>query len=119
MLFKKIKIIFIILLVYQTPIHSKSISLDNFNSKNLSKYFSGIVAFENKENSVALDFFDSSKILMNKHDPYLKIYVSTLVLENKVSKAVNVIQNNKNNKNADFFDAHLLLILDSLKKKRL
>ena len=117
MFLKKIKIIVLILLVYQTPIHSKSTSLGNLNSKNISKYFSGIVAFENKENSIALDFFDSSKILMSKHDPYLKRYVSTLVLENKVSKAINVIQNNKNNKNTNFFDAHLLLILDSLKKK--
>ena len=65
--------------------YSKSNSFDEFNSKNLSKYFSGIVAFENKNNSKALDFFNSSKILINKHDPYLKRYVYSLVLENKVS----------------------------------
>ena len=117
MFIKKIKLILIVILLYQTPIYSKSTSLIKFNSKDISKYFSGIVAFENKENSIALDFFDSSKILLGKHDPYLKKYVSTLVLENKVSKAINIIQNNKDNENTNFFDAYLLLILDSLKKK--
>ena len=113
---KKIKLILIIILAYQTPLYSKSNSFKDFNSKNLSKYFSGIVAFENKDNSTALDFFNSSKILINKHDPYLKRYIYSLVLENKVSQAINVIKNNKDKKNTNFFDAHLLLILDSLKK---
>ena len=66
--------------------------MNNFNSKDLSKYFSGIVAFENKNNSDALNFFNSSKILINKHDPYLKRYVYSLVLENKVSQAINIIK---------------------------
>ena len=116
MLIKKIKFIIIILLLYQSPLYSKSNSFDNFNSKNLSKYFSGIVAFENKDNSEALSFFDSSKILINKHDPYLKRYISSLVLENKVSQAINIIKQNIGKKNTNFFDAYLLLILDSLKK---
>ena len=116
MFLKKIKFTLIIFLLYQTAVSSKSISFDDVDPKNLSKYFSGIVAFENKDNSIALDFFNSSKILLNKHDPYLKRYIYSLVLENKVSQAINVIKNNKNKTNTNFFDAHLLLILDSLKK---
>tara|TARA_S200000501_G_C20852938_1_gene756485 strand:- start:115 stop:1800 length:1686 start_codon:yes stop_codon:yes gene_type:complete len=116
MLVKKIKFILIILLFYQNPLYSKSNSLNNFTSKNLSKYFSGIVAFENNDNSAALDFFNSSKILLNRHDPYLKRYINSLVLENKVSQAINLIKNNKGKKNVNFFEANLLLILDSLKK---
>ena len=116
MSFKKIKYILVILLFYQTPLYSKSNNFENFNSKNVSRYFSGIVAFENKDNSVALDFFNSSKILLNRHDPYLKRYVYSLVLENKVSQAINIIKNYKDESNSDFFDAYLLLILDSLKK---
>ena len=81
--------------MYQNTLYSKSTSFNDFDSKNLSKYFSGIVAFENKNNSVALDFFNSSKILINKHDPYLKRYIYSLVLENKVSQAINVIKNNR------------------------
>ena len=85
MLLKKIKFILIIFLLYQTPLYSKSTSFNDINSKNLSKYFSGIVAFENKDNSLALEFFNSSKILIDNHDPYLKRYIYSLVLENKVS----------------------------------
>ena len=113
MFLKKIKFIFIIFLLYQTPLYSQS---KNFNPKTLSKYFSGIVALQNKDNSIALEFLNSSKILLNKHDTYLKRYVYSLVLENKISQAINVIKNSKNNKNINFFDAHLLLILNSIKK---
>ena len=88
MSFKNIKFILIVFLFYQSQVYSKSTSYNQFNSKNLSNYFSGIVAFENKDNSNALDFFQSSKILMSKHDPYLKRYVSSLVLENKILQAI-------------------------------
>ncbi len=116
MLFKKIKLILIIILAYQTPLYSKSNSFEDFNSKNFSKYFSGIVAFGNKDNSTALEFFDSSKILINKHDPYLKRYINSLILDNKVSKAIVVVKNNKDKNNTNFFEAYLLMILDSLIK---
>ena len=116
MLQKKIIFILISLLLYQTPLQSKSNSFNKINSKNLSKYFSGIVAYNNKNNLEALKFFNSSKILINKHDPYLKRYINSLVLDNKVSHAINVIKNNKYKNNSNFFEAYLLLILDSLKK---
>ena len=119
MLFKKIKFVLILLLFYQTPLYSKSNSFEDFDSKNLSKYFSGIVAFENKDNSAALDFFNSTKILIDTHDPYLKRYVFSLVLENKVSQAINIIKQNKDKNNTSFFDAYLLLLIDSLKKDNL
>jgi len=116
MYLKKIKFILIICLLYQTPLYSKSTSFNDINSKNISKYFSGIVAFENNTNTRALEFFNSSKILINRHDPYLKRYIYSLVLENKVSQAINVTKNNKDLSNTNFFDAYLLLIVDSLKK---
>ena len=119
MFFKKIKFILVLLLFYQTALYSKSTSLNKINSKNLSNYFSGIVAFENEDNSQALDFFSSSKILMNNHEPYLQKYVYSLVLDNKVSQAINIIKRNLNKKNSNFFDAHLLLIVDSLKRNDL
>ena len=97
MFIKKIKFLFILTLLYQSPIHSKSTSFDNFDTENFSKYFSGIVAFENKNNSQALDFFNSSKVLLNKHEPYLQKYISTLVLENKILQAIRVVKQKKNN----------------------
>ena len=116
MLNKKTIILLFSLLLYQSPLLSKSNSFDEFNSKNLSKYFSGIVAFENKKNSEALDFFESSKILINQHDRYLERFVMSLVFEGKVAKAINVIKSNQKKKNSDFFEAYILLALDSLKK---
>ncbi len=116
MFFNILKFTILIGLFYQTALYSKSNSFDDLNSKNLSKYFSGIVAFENKDNTEALDFFNSTKILITKHDPYLERFVNSLVLENKILQAINVIKNNKEKSNASFFEAHLLLILDSLKK---
>ncbi len=116
MLKKLLKLLFIFGLLYQTPIYSKSTSFDEFNSRDLSNYFSGIIAYENQDNSKALKFFNLSKVLLNKHDSYLKRYVNSLVLDNKVPQAINVIKNNGNKDNADFYDAYLILIIDSLKK---
>ena len=98
----------ILLILYQTPLYSKNTSLNNFKPKDLSNYFSGIVAYENKDNSKALKFFNSSKILLNKHDFFLKRYIAALVLEKKVPQAINVVKSNKGNKNTNFFDAYLI-----------
>ena len=40
----------------------------------------------------------------------------SLVSENKIPQAINIIKNNKDKNNSKFFDAYLLLIIDSLKK---
>ncbi len=119
-MFNKIfKLSLILLSLYQSPSQSKSTSFEKFNSQNLSNYFSGIVALENKDNSQALKFFRLSKNILNKHDPYLKRYITSLVLEKKVSQAINVIHRNRNKQNTNFFDAELLIILDSLKKNNI
>ncbi len=119
-MFNKIfKYFLISLIFYQTPLYSKSISFDNFNSKDLSNYFSGIVAFENRDNSEALKFFNSSKDLLETHNPYLKRFVTSLVLEKKVTQAIDIIYKNKDKKNINFFDAYLLLIIKDLKNNNL
>ena len=116
MILKNFKIILILVLFYQSPSNSKSPTFGDFEYKIFSRYFSGIVALENKNNSRALNFFNSSKKLVYQHDPYLKKYVYSLVLEDKVFQAINVIKNNHGQINSQFFDAFLLLIVDSLKK---
>ena len=113
---KLIKILVAFVIFYQTPVYSKSASFNDFNSRDLTNYFSGIIAYENKDNTDALKFFNASKVLINKHDIYLKRYVYSLVLENKVAQAINVIKNRNNNDNTDFFNAFILLVVDSLKK---
>ncbi len=113
---KKFITILISILLYQNPLLPKSNSFNEFNSRHLSKYFSGIVAFENKDNSEALGYFNSSKMLISQHDPYLEKFVMSLVLEDKVVQAINLIKLNINKNNSNFFEAYILLVLDSLKK---
>ena len=108
---------FLILLFYQSPLYSKSKSLNDFNSSYLTNYFSGIVARNNKNNFEALKFFETSKFLIKRHDNYLERYVYSLVLEGKVQQATNEIKKNLTEKNSNFFEANLILALDSLKKK--
>ena len=116
MFVKKIKLVLIFILLYQNPLHSKSTSFNDFNSKTLSKYFSGIIAFENKDSSKSLDFFRTSKVLLNNHEPYLKRYVYSLVLENRINEAISVIKQKGNKNKPKFFESYLLLAIDSLKR---
>ena len=101
----------------QTSLYSKSKTLNDFNSHNLSNYLSGIVAHDNNDNSQALKFFKSSKHLIKQHDSYLEKYTYTLVLEGRIQQAISEIKQNLGEDNSNFFDAHLLLAIDSLKKK--
>ena len=113
MFIKYIKLILILVFFQQNPLYSKSKELKDFNSN----YFSGIVAYKNKNNSDALEFFKSSRILLNKHDPYLKKYIHSLVSEGKVKQAINEVKQNSKKNNSRFFEARLILAIDSLKKK--
>ena len=117
MLIKFLKFILIIIL-YQAPLYSKNKTLNDFNSQHLSNYFSGIVAYENNNNSQALKFFKSSKYLIKKHNTYLENYIYALVLEGKIKEATNEIKLNLNENNSNFFEAHLMLALDNLKNKK-
>ena len=117
MLIKLFKIV-LILLFYQTSLYSKSNTLREFNSSDLSNYFSGIIAHDNKNNSDALKFFKLSKSLIKQHDAYLERYIYSLVLEGKIQQAANEVKQNLSENNSNFFEAHLILALDSLKRKR-
>ena len=117
MILNFIKSLLVIILFYQTPVYSKIYNNNDFNSKNLSSYFSALLLSNNKKNSKALEYFNLSKSLINEHDPYLKNYVNSLVIEGKISKAIKELKINLNKKNSNFFEAYLLLMLDSMKKK--
>ena len=116
MFFKILKLALIITISYQTPLFSKSATFNEFNSRDLSNYFSGIIAYENKDNTNALKYFNLTRVLINKHDNYLKRYVNSLVLENKVPQAINALNNNSEKSNSNFYEAHIILVIDSLKK---
>ena len=118
MQFKLFKIIFILsLILYHSVSISKAAISNNFNQKYLSNYFSGLVSYDNQDNDLALKFFESSKALIKKHPSYLKQYVFSLVLDGQIAKATKQINFWKNNINSNFFEAKLLLVIDSISKK--
>ena len=113
--FKIIALIFIFF--YQAPLYSKTIDKSAFNSKNLSNYFSALVAYDNNKNRKALKFFQSSKSLIKKHEPFLKNYIFSLVSEGKVFQATNELKFHLDEESLDFFEGYFLLLLDSVQKK--
>ena len=118
MLIKFFKIFcLVILLIYQSPVYSKSNDIQKFNSKILSSYFSALVSYDNQKNVDALKFFNLSNSLINRHDPYLKQYVFSLVMEGKLKQSIKQLKQSSGEKNSDFFEAYLILMLDSIKKK--
>ena len=117
MLVKYLKIFSILLLFYTTPLYSKNNYNKKFNSKNLSDYFSAITAYDNKKNKDALKFFNSSKLLINKHDPYLNRYIFSLIRDGKIKQSINYLNLNKDKKNTNFFEAYLLLSLENIQNK--
>ena len=115
---KKLKLIlFIVFFIYQTSAFSKTTDENNFNPKYLSNYLSAIISQNNHESDVAIKHFNSSKILIDKHEEYLKKYVITLTANGKVQKSINIIKQNKDQNNSNFFEAKLLLLIDNFKKK--
>lgn len=113
-----LKIFFIIVtLLYQSTAYSKATDNYEFNHKYLSSYLSALLSYDNQNNDLALKYFNSSKNLLNEHDQFLKKYVFSLVADGQISKAIKYIQYSKNKNNSNFFEAKLLLVLDSLNKK--
>ena len=73
MIKKKLKLILIIIFfVYQTFAYSKTTYKNDFNPKYLSSYFSAIISQNNLANDNSIKYFNESKILINKHEKYLK-----------------------------------------------
>ncbi len=114
-----LKIILIIFLsVFPIEAKTKSTYSNDFNSKQLSNYFSGIVAHNNQNNEKALKYLKSSKQLLNEHEEYFKRLIFSLVLNQNVDRAFQEIKFLKNKNQSEFFEAQLLLLIDSINKKK-
>ncbi len=110
-------IIILSFLLYQINSYSKTTETNEFNQKYLSDYLSALISYDNQNNKEALKFFNSSKFLIKKHDNFLKEYIFSLVINGQVKKAIDQIKISKNKKNSNFFEANLLLTLESFKNK--
>ncbi len=113
-MYLKIFIIFFFLL-YQNNAFTKVTEKKDFNQRYLSNYFSALVSSSNQKNDEAIKFFNSSKFLINKHDNFLGEYIFSLILDGQVKRAINEA---KRSNNPSFFEANLLLTLDSLTRKK-
>ena len=119
MITKNFKIIFIIFFIFFTlEAKSKNISSKDFNSKEMSNYFSGVISHNNQKNKQALKYFKSSKQLLNKHEEYFKRLIFSLVLNQNVDRAIQEIKFLKKKSQSEFFEAQLLLLIDSINKKK-
>ena len=119
MIAKNFKIIFIIYFIFFTlEAKSKNISSKDFNSKEMSNYFSGVISHNNQKNKQALKYFKSSKQLLNKHEEYFKRLIFSLVLNQNVDRAIQEIKFLKKKNQSEFFEAQLLLLIDSISKKK-
>ena len=118
MIAKNLKIIFSIFFIF-FPIEAKSKNIysKDFNSKELSNYFSGVISHNNQKNEQALKYLKSSKQLLNKHDEYFRRLIFSLVLNQNVDRAIQEIKFLKNKKQSEFFEAQLILLIDSINKK--
>ena len=105
-------------LLYQTNLYSKTAETIEFNQKYLSNYFSALISYNNEDNDSALEFFNDSKKLINKHDKFLKKYIFSLVLDGQVKRAIDLIKISKKPNNSSFFEARLLMVIDSFNKKK-
>ncbi len=115
---KKFKLIlFIVFFIYQTSVYSKTKEDKSFNPKYLSNYLSAIISKNNDDISESVKYFNLSKTLINEHDEYLKKQILALSLDGQVQKSINIIKNNKEKNNTNFFEAKLLLSINNFKRR--
>ena len=114
-IFKLVSII--IFFLYQNSLYSKTTAEVDFNPKYLTNYLSALLAYDNQNNNKAIKYFNSSKNLIKKHDKFLKQYVFSLVLNGQVKDAIKQIKSSKNKNSTNFFEAYVLLLVDSLQKQ--
>ena len=93
MLSKINKIILLCFFIFfQNISYAKNIDSTNFNEKNVSNYLSALVSLDNNKNFESLKFFNSSKHLKESHQSYIKKYLFSLILNEKIMKAINEVK---------------------------
>ena len=112
----KLFLILIFSILIQTKTFSKEFDAKSFNQRYFSNYFSALILQSNQENDKALRHFNASRPLMDTHQNFIKEYIFSLVLNKKMQKATNILKKEDKSK-TDFFESHLLLVIDGILKK--
>ena len=116
-LIKKIYIILFLLIIFL--IQPQAFSSDNkilYTKEDISNYFSGIISINQNYDNEAFKHLKKVKSLKNRHSQFNIEFVRTLVLLEKFDKAF-AFSKSVWNENELFFEADLLLGLDSFIKK--
>ena len=111
---KKIYIILLLIILIQPKVFSR----DNkvlYTEENISNYFSGIISAKNYDNKEAHKYLKKIQFLKNDHFRYNIEYLKTLILLKKFDRALTFSKKTWK-ENEFFFEADLLLGLDSFKK---
>ena len=118
MFIKKFTIILVSLLLYQSPLLSKSNSFNDFDSKNLSNYFSGILLLNNSKYSRSYKYLKKLDGLEESHPFYASKYLYSLVNSGNFSQAYNFSKKLEKRK-IDTIESNLVLGTHYLKNSQL
>jgi len=116
-LIKKIYIILFFLTIFL--IQLEAFARDSkvlYTRENISNYFLGVISANNNFNNKALRYLKKVESLKNRHSKFNVEFVRTLVLLGKFDEAF-IFSKSVWDENELFFEADLLLGLDSFKKK--
>ena len=97
---------------------NSKVTNNDLNENELTNYLSAIISYNNQQNQDSLSYFNSSKALVKKRDNYLRKYIFSLAINQKVKKAIQEIKILENKKDFDFFESQVLLTLDSILKEK-
>ncbi len=116
-LIKKIYIISFLLTIFliQPGAFAKDSKIQ-YSGENISNYFLGMLFVKNDQNKEALKYLNKVQLLKDRHSKYNVEFLRTLVLLGKFDKAI-AFSKKVWNKNELFFEADLLLGLDSFLRK--
>jgi len=117
LLIKKIYIIlfFLTILFAESQVFSKDSKIQ-YTRENISNYFLGIISANQDYNNEAFKHLKKVKSLKNKHSKFNIEFIRTLILLEKFNQAF-TFSKSVWNEDEFFFEADLLLGLDSFVKK--
>ena len=75
---------------------NSKVTNNDLNEKELTNYLSAIISYNNQQHQDSLSYFNSSKALIKKRDNYLRKYIFSLAINQKVKKYKIGLKLNKN-----------------------
>jgi len=114
---KKIYLIllFLLILFFNTKIFAKDANL-KYSRENISNYFLGIVSLNENNTTSSFKYLEKVQTLKSIHSNYNANFIRTLILLEKFDQAF-AFAKSLENENKLFFEANLLLGLESLMAK--